>query len=81
MTGKRANATKNALVAVINGAAATVFIAAGSVAWAAALPLALGNIAGSLAGLRFLDRISAGLLRGVVIVSGLLLAFLLSARS
>ena len=81
VTGKPANAAKNALVAVINGAAAAVFIAVGTVAWAAALPLAAGNIAGSLIALRFLDKVSAGALRWIVIVSGLALAAILFARS
>ena len=79
--GKHANAMKNALIAVINGAAAAVFVVAGSIAWAAALPLALGNVAGSLIALRLLDRVSARLLRALVIASGFALAAILFARS
>ena len=81
VTGKLANTTKNAFVGLINGAAATVFIFAGSVAWAAAVPLAIGNIAGSLVALKFLDRVSAGSLRWIVIASGLGLAAMLLLRS
>ncbi len=81
VTGKTANTTKNALVAAINGAAAAVFIASGTVAWAAALPLAVGNIAGSLVALRFLDRVSARVLRWFVVASGLMLAIILFARA
>ena len=81
LDGKHANAMKNALIAAINGAAAAVFIVAGSVAWAAALPLALGNVAGSLIALRLLDRVSARLLRALVIASGFALAGILFARS
>ena len=81
LDGKHANAMKNALIAAINGAAAAVFIVAGSVAWAAALPLALGNVAGSLIALRLLDRVSARLLRALVIASGFALAAILFARS
>ena len=79
--GKPANAAKNALIAAVNGAAAAIFIVAGSVAWAAALPLALGNVAGSLIALRLLDRVSPSLLRGLVIASGFVLAGILFARS
>lgn len=81
LDGKHANAVKNALIAAINGAAAAVFIVAGSVAWAAALPLALGNVAGSLIALRLLGRVSARLLRALVITSGFALAAILFARS
>lgn len=81
LDGKHANAMKNALIAAINGAAAAVFIVAGSVAWAAALPLALGNVAGSLIALRLLGRVSARLLRALVITSGFALAAILFARS
>ena len=81
VTGKLANTTKNAFVGLINGAAAAVFVCFGSVAWAAAVPLALGNIAGSLVALKFLDRVSASSLRWFVIACGLGLAGVLLVRS
>ena len=81
VTGKLANTTKNAFVGLINGAAAAVFVCSGSVAWAAAVPLAIGNIAGSLVALKLLDRVSAGSLRWFVIACGLGLAAVLLVRS
>ncbi len=77
ISGKEANDTKNALVAVINTAAAVALIGSGLVAWAFALPLAAGNIAGCAIGLRLLDRISVQWLRAVVVAAGLGLAAVL----
>ncbi len=77
VSGKAANDTKNTLVAVINAAAAVVFIGSGSEAWKFAWALAAGNMVGCLIGLRLLDRISAQWLRAVVVAAGLGLAAVL----
>lgn len=77
LVGKAANSAKNLLVAIINGAAAAVFMASGEVAWGYAAVLAVGNLVGSLAALRVLDRIPGRVLRGIVIAAGSLLAAIL----
>ncbi len=77
ISAKEANDTKNALVAVINSAAAAVLIGSGLVAWKYAFPLAAGNIAGCAIGLRLLNRISVKWLRATVVAAGIGLAAVL----
>lgn len=77
LTSGPANSAKNLLVAVINGAAAVVFVASGEVAWLHAGVLAIGNLCGSWAGLRALDRIGSGVLRTIVVAAGVVLAAVL----
>jgi uncharacterized protein len=45
-----ANAKKNMLVGVSGVASAALFVAVGAITWAAVLPLAIGEFAGSLLG-------------------------------
>jgi uncharacterized membrane protein YfcA len=69
-----ANALKNVLIGVGSVATATVLAVAGPVEWAAAAPMALGLLAGSRIGPVVARRIPPGLLRGLIVVFGLLLA-------
>lgn len=71
LAGKTANEAKNALIAAVNLAASFIFVAAGEVAWSFAIALAIGNLAGSWVAMRLLDRISARLIRAIVIALGL----------
>lgn len=57
-------APRTLMLAVANAAAAIVFLAAGLVAWDAALPMLLGGIAGGWAGARIGRTLPAGLVRG-----------------
>jgi uncharacterized protein len=70
----RANALKNVLLGVADIACSIVFILYGPVRWAAAVPLAVGVLAGSRVGPSLTRRIPAGILRIVVALAGLGLA-------
>lgn len=73
-TPHRLNATKNVLLGVANGVAAAVFAVSGPVVWLAALPLALGFLAGGRAGPVLLRRVPRHLLRVAIGIAGLGLA-------
>ncbi len=73
-TPHRLNATKNVLLGVANGVAAVVFAVSGPVVWLAALPLALGFLAGGRAGPVLLRRVPRHLLRVAIGIAGLGLA-------
>ncbi len=70
----RANALKNVLLGMANGVAALGFAVLADVRWAAALPLALGFLAGGAIGPAVARRVPATPLRVVVAVAGLGLA-------
>jgi uncharacterized membrane protein YfcA len=65
------NGVKNLLAGFINGVAALLFVATGSVAWTAALLLAVGSVVGGLVGGRWGRRLPATVLRVVIVVVGL----------
>ncbi|MCW2992642.1 MAG: sulfite exporter TauE/SafE family protein [Conexibacter sp.] len=69
-----ANALKNMLIGVGSVATATILILFGPVDWSAAVPVALGMLAGSRAGPIVARRLPPDLLRGLIVVFGLLLA-------
>ena len=73
-TTVRSIAAKNVLLGVANGVAALLFVLLGPVDWAAAVPLALGFLAGGRMGPAVARRTPARLLRVLVAVSGLGLA-------
>jgi len=73
-TPHRLNATKNVLLGVANGVAAVVFAVSGPVVWLAALPLALGFLAGGRVGPVLLRRVPRRLLRFAIGIAGLGLA-------
>ncbi len=70
---RSAGATKNALAGVINLGAVVVFLVSGEMHWAAAAALCAGSIAGGFGGVWALKRVPERLLRGGVVVLGLLL--------
>ena len=77
----RANALRNALLGLANTIAALGFIAFTSVAWSAALPLALGLFGGSLLGPRVVRRAPQTALRRIIAVAGLGLALHLGLQA
>jgi len=68
---QRLNAQKNLITMFVNGAAAVVFVAFASVAWLPALLLALGSMVGGQLGAGLGRRLSPSVLRGAIIVVGL----------
>lgn len=71
---QRVNALKNVLAALVNGAAAVVFIIDGPVRWGPALVLAAAAIVGAQLGARVGRRLPAQVLRAVIVVAGLAVA-------
>lgn len=69
-----ANALKNALSALVNGVAVTIFVVQGVVAWPATLAMMAGAAAGGFAGARIARRLPQRLFRTVVIAVGSLLS-------
>lgn len=69
---QRANAIKNQLMASANAAATVVFLCFGDVRWWAALFVAGGTVIGGWGGARIANSMPEWLLRGVVIVAGIL---------
>jgi uncharacterized membrane protein YfcA len=67
---QRANGAKNILAATANVTAAVVFALSGAVVWLAALAVAAGSIPGGYVGGRVARRLSARVLRGLVVVIG-----------
>ena len=72
---QRLNGLKNAIAVTINAVAAVLFIAVAPVAWEAVLLLALGSIVGGQIGATVGRRMSPTVLRTVVIVVGVVVAF------
>jgi uncharacterized membrane protein YfcA len=70
----RGNALKNVVLAVANAVAALGYVLFSSVAWSAALPLAVGFFVGGRLGPRVVRRAPQQLLRRVIAVLGLGLA-------
>jgi len=69
LAARTASATKNALAGIINASAVLIFVFSPDVAWAAALVLGAGAIAGGQFGAWALRRVDERLLRvGVVLV-------------
>ena len=68
---QRINAGKNVLAAIINGVAGVLFIAMAHVAWRPALLLAAGSIIGGQIGAKTGRRLPAGVLRGIIVVVGI----------
>lgn len=68
---QRVNAAKNVLAGLVNAVAALLFIAVAEVAWLPAALIAVGSVAGAQLGASVGRRLPAGLLRGVIVVVGL----------
>lgn len=80
MPVKNAVGTKNVLIALANLSAAVVFALSGAVAWAHALIIGLGAIAGGYAGARLLPILPDKILRAAVILIGAALTVALFIR-
>jgi uncharacterized protein len=77
----RGNALKNVVLGVANAVAAVGFILFASIAWAAALPLAIGLFVGGRLGPRVVRRAPQSALRRVIAVAGLGLAVALAVQA
>jgi uncharacterized protein len=77
----RGNALRNAVLGVANGVAAIGFVVLGDVAWAAALPLALGLFVGGRLGPGIVRRARQTLLRRLIALAGLGLAVHLAVQA
>jgi uncharacterized membrane protein YfcA len=69
---QRTNATKNALSGIVNGTAAVVFIFVAPVNWLVVLLIALGSTLGGLLGASLGRRLPPLLLRGIIVVVGVI---------
>ncbi len=81
MPVRNAAGTKNVLVALANISAAAVFAFSGSVAWAHALAIGAGSMAGGYAGALALRRVPAGALKVGVVAIGVALTIGLFLRT
>jgi len=77
----RGNAMKNLVLGVANAVASVGFILFASIAWSAALPLALGLFAGGFLGPKVVRRAPQAALRRVIAVAGLGLAVGLAVQA
>ena len=77
----RAIALRNYYAILINGIAAVYFIAFGTVVWADAAVLTLGQIVGGFAGARLARTLPAATVRWVVVTVGVVMALSLLARA
>jgi uncharacterized membrane protein YfcA len=71
---QRVNGAKNVLVAIVNGAAAIVYILFAHVAWLAVLLIAVGSTAGGFLGARYGRRLPPAALRIFVVLIGIISA-------
>lgn len=69
-TMQRHNATKNALSLVVNGVAAVVFLFVAHLDWRAVVLIAVGSAIGGQVGSTVGRRLPPGVLRGVIVVVG-----------
>ena len=74
---QRSNALKNVLAGTVNGVAAVVFILFAEVAWLAVGLIAAGSIVGGQIGAHVGRRLPVGVLRGLVVVIGVVAAIVL----
>jgi uncharacterized membrane protein YfcA len=77
----RGNAMKNVILGVANVVAAVGYVLFASVAWSAALPLAIGCLIGGRIGPRVVRRSPQAALRRVIAVAGLGLAVHLAVQA
>jgi hypothetical protein len=81
---RTAGATKNVLAGVMNASAVVVFLFTPSIPWARVGVVCVGAIAGGFLGAHLLKRVDERLIRGFVIVLGIVLTiglFLRAAKS
>ncbi|MFJ1703931.1 sulfite exporter TauE/SafE family protein [Kitasatospora sp. NPDC088346] len=70
-TMQRINATKNVLAMIVNGVAAVFFLFTSTIDWTAVLLIAVGSAAGGQLGAKVGRRLPPQVLRGVIVVVGL----------
>ena len=68
------DAAKNALVAIVNGIAALVFVLFAHVAWVAVLLIAAASTIGGLLGARYGRRLPSAALRWLIVVVGVIVS-------
>src|SRR4051794_33961899 len=68
---QRINALKNVLAALVNGVAGVVFILVADVAWEAVALIAVGSVIGGQLGARYGRRLPDPVLRGFIVVVGI----------
>ncbi|MFJ9696275.1 sulfite exporter TauE/SafE family protein [Kitasatospora sp. NPDC101183] len=68
---QRINGVKNALAMIVNGVAALFFLFTATVNWTAAGLIAVGSLVGGLLGAKIGRKLSPVVLRGVIVVVGL----------
>jgi uncharacterized membrane protein YfcA len=68
---QRVNAAKNVLAGIVNAVAAVLFVLVSHVAWLAVVLIAAGSIIGGQVGARIGRRIQPSVLRGLVVVVGI----------
>jgi uncharacterized membrane protein YfcA len=71
---QRLNAVKNVLALIANGIAAVLFVLFADVAWEVVVLIAVGSIVGGQVGAHLGRRLPASILRGVIVVVGLVAA-------
>jgi uncharacterized protein len=71
---QRLNGLKNVLAGMVNGVAAVLFVLFADVAWGAAALLAVGAVLGGQLGARYGRRLPPQVLRGIIVVVGLVVA-------
>ena len=76
---QRVNAAKNVLAGLVNLVAAVVFIAVTDIAWEAAGLIALGAVVGGQVGAKIGRRVPAPVLRGLVVLVGVVAIVVLVA--
>ena len=77
----RSNALKNVVLGVANAVAAIGYILLASIAWSAAIPLAIGLFAGGRLGPRVVRRAPQTLLRRIIAIAGIGLAIQLGIQA
>lgn len=76
----RLNALKQAISFSISIAAAVFFLFSGQIVWPAALVMAAGSLSGGALGGRLAGRISPVLLRRIIVIGGIAVAFVFLVR-
>ena len=77
---RMATATKNILAMAMNASAVALFMFSDQVHWHTAFALAVGGVGGALSGNYLLNRVSAKLLRGFIVIVGIVLTAWLFLR-
>lgn len=77
---QRANAVKNVLAALVNGVAAVVFVLVAPVDWLVAVLIGVGSVGGGFLGAHYGRRLPQPVLRGFIVVVGLVALVVIVGR-